>query len=902
MGFQFLVTGRRCCASIFTGTPKSYGRMGDLARQLVVAGLLASGVIGHVHAADVSLTAAVNAPTAATLVPFTYTVTFGNATTPATTAMDAQIALALPADLYDIGIVSAVGTGGASCPAVGAFAGVPAAGTLTTGSEVITAAIAGLPTNGACTVTVSATAMRPRTYPLQAVIQPGPGDALSGSANDTFGNTVVTPSTLHLAVDKSVLGPVPMAAVGPAGAQPYGAAVTYQIVWRNNAPIDIPLDLVGTSFFDREIALTDARPGALTPTNIQCVATGGTLCPSVVAVAGAPFDASGMAYAVEITNPAGSWVFKANSTITVTYDRVYTPPVCGASSIVNQAGWGTGPNYADIVWDSAGGGDTGAVEFALTPDAAPCTPRPIAPAVTKVLDRITDGAGALKTATAPFRITADGDTAHYTITLQGDPGYGPVKFRFRDLYASTDGGQPTFMPAGSVLQTATLDSCTISGAGTGACPQGVPSYPHALPGESATADFVLYPLDTVVLDAGQSMVIKLSLRYTIGGALCNAVAGQMVNTAWFTALEAPPGFVYTGSTEVTANTAATPLAILPALSRCVDITANKQVSTVSPSAGAPFTFTLDYTNSTSSTTGNAINPPNPLTNVAVTDTLGAAFTPSAVSCSVVSGTATAPSVSLAQITGADHTFSTLIPSIEDAAIVRCTITGSTSLPGTYTNLTRAAVTTPGLVDAKPSNDTSQVNYGVVGTQVSLTKTVSPTGQVARGSTLVYTVTATASGSAAGGTVVRDTPPAEIQSFSWTCSATGGAVCPVASRGADGTGGTALNETIATFPAGSSVAYTITAIVDATAPATAVTNTASTILPPNSSCLPGFTASPCTAQASNTLPPAPPAPPASSPGTGGAAGITPVPVDAPWMLSVLALGLGGLAARRLRQRT
>lgn len=884
--------------------------LGRVAWQLAMGWILIGGTGSVAQAASVSLTTAVNAPTAATLVPFTYTVTFGNSTTPNTTAVNAPITLALPADLYNISIVSAVGSGGASCPAAAAFTGVPATGAVTDGSEVMTATIASLPTNAECTITIAATALLPRTYPLQAIIQPGPGDALSGSANDSFGNTVVTPSTLHLAVDKSVLGPTPIAAGGPAGTEPYGASVTYRIVYRNDSPVDIPMDLVGDIFYDHEIVQADAYPATQTTSNLNCVATGGTLCPSLTPD-GAAFNSDGFATPLSISKPGGpGGVFKANSSITITYERTYTAPVCGAASIANTAVWGGNFRYGNIIWDTAGGGsNSSATDFALTPDAAACISLPIAPTVTKVLDNITDGAGAVKTATAPFNITANGDTAHYTVTVHGDPVYGPVRFRVSDGVWAPNGQQPTFLPNGSVLQAVTVDSCTITGAGAGACPESIPSYPYALPGETATPDFNAYLADVIQLDAGQTMVLKVSLKYAISGASCNAVAGQLINAFSMTATEPPAGYVYPGAArDVYVDTSATPLTILPALARCVDMTSNKQVSTVSPLAGAPFTFTLDYTNSTSSTTGNTVNPPNPLTNVAVTDTLGAAFTPSAVSCTVVSGTATAPSVSLANITGADHTFNAVIPSIADAAIVRCTVTGSTSLPGTYTNLTRTTVSTAGLVDAKPSNDTSQVNYGVVGTQVLLTQTVSPTGQVAPGSTLVYTVTAVAGGRAADGTVLRDTLPAEIQSFSWTCSASGGAVCPLASSGAAGVGGAPLNETIAAFPVGSSVTYTITAIVKATPPTTTVTTVASAALPPNASCLPNFGASPCLAQVSNSLPAAGPGgTPGDGAGTGagtgaggGAGGLTPVPIDTPWLLSLLGLALCVLGARRLRE--
>jgi uncharacterized repeat protein (TIGR01451 family) len=132
-------------------------------------------------------------------------------------------------------------------------------------------------------------------------------------------------------------------------------------------------------------------------------------------------------------------------------------------------------------------------------------------------------------------------------------------------------------------------------------------------------------------------------------------------------------------------------------------------------------------------------------------------------------------------------------------------------------------------------------------QVSVQKSTSATTLTPNG-TIVYTIVASNTGTvSAAGTVVADPIPVGIASQTWACAPSGGAVCANAS----GSGG--LNETIATFPAGSTLTYTVTAAVGATPPAQ-VTNTATTTPPNGGLCTPGNTAPPCTSTV--VVPPVP----------------------------------------------
>jgi len=93
---------------------------------------------------------------------------------------------------------------------------------------------------------------------------------------------------------------------------------------------------------------------------------------------------------------------------------------------------------------------------------------------------------------------------------------------------------------------------------------------------------------------------------------------------------------------------------------------------------------------------------------------------------------------------------------------------------------------------------------VISADVSITKTDGATDYIP-GAPFTYTIVASNAGPGpADGSTVADALPGWAVGATWTCgSVTGGAVCPAA----NGSGN--INEVIATFPAGSSVTYTIT---------------------------------------------------------------------------------------------
>jgi len=176
-----------------------------------------------------------------------------------------------------------------------------------------------------------------------------------------------------------------------------------------------------------------------------------------------------------------------------------------------------------------------------------------------------------------------------------------------------------------------------------------------------------------------------------------------------------------------------------------------------------------------------------------------------------------------------------------------TATVSATPPASITNTATAtptggALCTPGNT-APPCSATATVSSNP---QITIAKSAS-TGSLVPGGTVTYTVTVTNNGSvAAGGTTVSDPIPTGIASQTWSCAANAGATCT-----ASGTG--AISDTIATFPAGSFVTYTVTATVAASPPAT-VTNTASATPPAGGTCAPNGSAPPCQATTSGSTVP------------------------------------------------
>lgn len=164
-------------------------------------------------------------------------------------------------------------------------------------------------------------------------------------------------------------------------------------------------------------------------------------------------------------------------------------------------------------------------------------------------------------------------------------------------------------------------------------------------------------------------------------------------------------------------------------------------------------------------------------------------------------------------------------------------------------------------------------------QIAVTKSVS-TAATQPGESVTYTLTVSNVGvTDVVNLTISDPLPIGINAFAWTCTASAAATCPNAS------GSGAINQTIALFPAGGELVYSVIATVAEDAPEQ-VLNTVSVSPPGITVCMPNATPGPCSASIPLIV-----REPYVSPSA--------VPIDNRWLLSVMALGLVVLVARRRR---
>lgn len=841
-------------------------------------------------AATVDLTAAIASPVSTpTLTEFMVTYTYGNGRE---TATNAGVSIPLPANLYDVRVVGVEPVGAATCPAPSELQPLPT-GTTAAGTAAITATIASLPPGTQCRIQLGMKALSAASYTFRSTVAAGPADVEGAPAtNAAVTNLTLTRPAVALSMDKTIVSGADLTSEVRSGARVWratGNTLVYKLSYTNHSSIDLPLRVLGDEWADSEILRSAARHAGSTTQlggagHAACESTGAGVCPEITpatpnfstGTGGAPLHMH--LSANDATGFAGA-VLAAGETMDIYYTRIYDPAICGEVQLSNSARWTINSRLNAVNATFRAPNPGGSTEIRIDfPQTNACTGVTVQPRLQKTLTGVTksDGSAAARSgARNNFLISDDGDTAHYTITLTGDSNHSlPVTLSdtFRNAMAGTH--RPTFLPATadvngsampSVRYTMTLESCEITPAATGdpvasTCPAGgqwglpgnTPKVLYSNRSASENATITQGSQPPFILGKGEVMTFKVNVRYNITRAdaplaLCRAKVDDMVNDIRMMvdqrdALAA--GRIYQGGVNLASISERLEL-LTDNTPRCVNVTATKTLSTSDPQAGEEFSFYLDYTNNTASSTGILIPAPaniaflvertaevNPLRNLQIEDALGSHFTASAISCETTSGTATAPTVSLADITGPDNTFRASIPSMDSGAVVRCTVTGKVDIPSSYVNETSIALpdsVSNTLHDVVQTDNVAHQNYSIIGPQVEVKKEVVSTAFVPGGD-VTFTVSANnvSPTVAAPGTLVSDEMPATLLNARWTCAASGGAACPRAS----GTGN--LNESIAIFPPGSSLVYTITG--QAAANALNVINTASITPRAGGSCI------------------------------------------------------------------
>jgi uncharacterized repeat protein (TIGR01451 family) len=224
-------------------------------------------------------------------------------------------------------------------------------------------------------------------------------------------------------------------------------------------------------------------------------------------------------------------------------------------------------------------------------------------------------------------------------------------------------------------------------------------------------------------------------------------------------------------------------------------TADLAIQISAPATVAPdgsLIYTLTITN----------NGPGAADNATFTDTLPSVLGVPTASCAPASGGVTCGTTSVS-----GKTVSGTLTSLPSGGTAVVTITTTAPASGTFTNTATVAAPS-GIVDPVPANNTSSTttSVGAVPNNVDLSVTASGTTSVQPSGTVTYVVDVVNGGpSAANNAVFAYSTATPVTNVTWTCVAVGGgAVCPAAS----GTGNN-INQTIATFPDGGHLEYTIT---------------------------------------------------------------------------------------------
>ncbi len=762
----------------------------------------------------------------------TYTVTFTNNTARPTVApLTAHDAIATVADAVPAGLTftswACAATGGASCPAAtgtGAISGnavLPAGNGAAGGSVTFT--INALVGATQCS-SVTNTAMISLQAPLQEATSVDPGFTTpmpGGSGNNSASATIapVCPASLAVSVTD-----------GSATYTP-GSTGTYTVTVTNSG-LAAATNLNISDALPSGVTLT-AAPGCTPAGTATCGAISGSAGGSSLTATGASL-ATGAGHSLVYTLPvAFAPAMTADPLVNIASASASNAPapVSGSDSDARSPFTvGISKSTSSTV---AQPGGTVAYTVTVTNSGA------VAALGTTIADPIPAGLTSFSwscmSAEGAACPNASGSGA-INETIAVFPAGGSVQYQISAAVSAAPPATVTNMataspPVGGVCSDASTPPCTSSAAlpagalvsvqksttTNSVLPNGAVSFVVTVTnsGSVAAPDTILSdPLPAGI--ASQSWTCVAS-----GGAVCPAASGAGALNETIATLPAGGVLTYTIAALATAappaalsNTATiTPPAggtcagscshtVVVSAGPVVSVTKTTAATVVLPNGTIEYTIVVENT-------GPVAAPNTPITDPLPVGLAGATWT-----CAV-SGDAACPA---AAGTGGIHETIATLPVGSSVTFTLSAVAASLP-PATISNTATIAPPSGGACAGSCSATVTTPAAAILEVEATTTNASAIAGKNA---TFTFKVT-NAGNAAADGTQIDDPIPPGLSSFTWTCTAAGGAVCPHMS----GTG--PIAETAGTFPAGGSLTYVVTALVDTAAPP-AITNTA-TITPP-----------------------------------------------------------------------
>ena len=797
----------------------------------------------------------------------TYTITVSNTSSNGAPAGGTQVSDTPPAGLTNVSWTCAA-SGGGACPAA-------------SGSGALSATLTSLPAGASVVYTLQGTvpATQANTTVVNTATLSVPANVSCASNCSASASTTVTALVPDLTIGKSASA----AQIGPGGSIGYTLTVKNDPVAANAGPL-----------FGGTVTVTDPLPTGLTA-SLPVTATGWDCAASTASAVSCTYSG---AYPIAVGATLGSpiqinaaLVSSGSVSGTLTNTASVSTPTAEASTANNSASASVG------VTPLLSLAKTASTSAALAPGAS------VSYTVTARNVGVSSADGAVLSDPVPSGIASMSWTCTPSggAVLSASSGSGALSATFTSLPV---GGQAVCSVSATVSATppaVLTNTASLNSAITGAQCAGAGNTRSSVPCSASVSNASTPVLSLTKSSSGSAGIIAGgSVTYTLqatnqgsasadgatisdalpagvsafswncvasGGAVCPAASGSGALSQTIANWPAGGVLTYTvqasvqntlsassltnsASVSPAANSGgicATPAhasAVPPCTASVTDPVLQATValtSSVSPSGGALAGTALTYTVDVSNTSANgapaggsllSYSPPAALTGVSWT-------------C-VASGGAVCPAAS-----GSGPLSETLAVWPAGGAL-RYTLTGTIAVSQPTGTLTATGTLTPAANVACGTRCTSTLSTPVTALvrSVSVGKTVNPSGTVLAGSALTYTVTVTNTGSgAADGTVLRDTLPSALAGVSWTCAASGGAVCPSATGSGD------LNQTITALPAGGRLVYAVQATLTRSASGT-VTNTAQ--VTPATGQTPAVTCSPCSASATNNVTPLVPA--------------------------------------------